>query len=173
MWDNLFSSVDLLQKGFDAANLRYQTIANNIANVDTPGFQSSEVDFESLMSDALGLDEESNALTRSGSLQLTATDEDHIATAGQARMEATDGAHADSADGLSMTATDDKHYASAAEDDDVTAQVTTDDVSLRYDENSVDIESEMTELVKNTMFYYSLTAKTNSEFTKLKTVINA
>lgn len=43
------SSFQRLQSGLDAANLRNNVIANNIANVDTPHFKRSEVSFESLL----------------------------------------------------------------------------------------------------------------------------
>ncbi|MGM1045294.1 flagellar basal-body rod protein FlgB [Paenibacillus uliginis N3/975] len=43
------SSFQRLQSGLDAANLRNQVLANNIANVDTPYFKRSDVAFESLL----------------------------------------------------------------------------------------------------------------------------
>jgi len=43
----------LLTRGMDAAALRQQVIADNIANVDTPGFKAQGVRFESLLSDAV------------------------------------------------------------------------------------------------------------------------
>jgi flagellar basal-body rod protein FlgB len=53
MWDDLFAATDLLQKGMHASWTRNAVIRNNIANAETPGFKSSEVVFESLISDAL------------------------------------------------------------------------------------------------------------------------
>lgn len=53
MWDDLFQSADLLQKGLQASWTRNAVIRNNIANAETPGFKTSEVVFESLISDAL------------------------------------------------------------------------------------------------------------------------
>ncbi len=52
----LFSSQVLvsLKKGLDAGALRQRVIANNIANVNTPGFKKSAVEFESLLKAALG-----------------------------------------------------------------------------------------------------------------------
>ncbi len=55
MWNDLFSSVNLLEKGLGATWLRNEVISNNIANVDTPGFKASEVEFETLMADAPGI----------------------------------------------------------------------------------------------------------------------
>jgi flagellar basal-body rod protein FlgB len=42
-------SIPQLQQGMDAAALRQKVIANNIANVATPGFQASHVAFEELL----------------------------------------------------------------------------------------------------------------------------
>ena len=53
MWDNMFKSVDLLQKGLSASWSRNAVIRNNIANVETPGFKASDLEFESLLADAL------------------------------------------------------------------------------------------------------------------------
>ena len=53
MWDGMFKSVDLLQKGLSAAWTRNAIIRNNIANVETPDFKASDLEFESLMAQAL------------------------------------------------------------------------------------------------------------------------
>ncbi len=42
-----------LKKALDGLSLRAQTIANNVANVDTPNFKSSEVTFEQDLQAAL------------------------------------------------------------------------------------------------------------------------
>ena len=43
----------LVRLGLDVAVLRHQVIANNIANVHTPGFLPGRVHFESLLSEAV------------------------------------------------------------------------------------------------------------------------
>jgi len=53
MWDNLFKPMDLLQQGLSAAWTRNAVIRNNIANVETPGFKASDVEFETLMARAI------------------------------------------------------------------------------------------------------------------------
>jgi len=53
LFDKLFSSTSYLEKGLDASWLRDQVISNNIANVSTPGFKSSRVEFESIFKSAL------------------------------------------------------------------------------------------------------------------------
>jgi len=74
MLDNLFSSVNTLQKGLNASWLRNEVISNNIANVDTPGFKTSQVQFEDLMAEA--------ADEGKGGLKMTVTDENHIQGSG-------------------------------------------------------------------------------------------
>ena len=70
MLDNLFSSVNTLQKGLNASWLRNEVISNNIANVDTPGFKSSRVNFEDLMAEAAGAE--------NGGIPLAVTNDRHI-----------------------------------------------------------------------------------------------
>jgi flagellar basal-body rod protein FlgB len=43
----------LLERTLNAASLRQAVIANNIANVDTPRFKKSEVQFESLLQQSM------------------------------------------------------------------------------------------------------------------------
>lgn len=47
------SVTSLLERGLDATTLRGKVIANNLANVNTPGFRRSTVEFESLLDNAL------------------------------------------------------------------------------------------------------------------------
>ncbi len=53
MLEGAFGGIDLLQKGMDASWTRNNVITNNIANVDTPGFKSSSVNFETAMKRAM------------------------------------------------------------------------------------------------------------------------
>ena len=59
MLNDLFTNVNLLQSGLDAAWTRNGVIMNNIANVDTPDFKTSSVAFETAMKQALEADENS------------------------------------------------------------------------------------------------------------------
>ncbi|HYG57224.1 MAG TPA: flagellar basal body rod protein FlgB [Symbiobacteriaceae bacterium] len=43
----------VLEQSMKAAGLRHQVIANNIANVNVPGFQASEVSFEEHLKEAI------------------------------------------------------------------------------------------------------------------------
>lgn len=54
----MFFSHDLINisliKQLDASSLRQQTIADNVANINTPGFKKSQVNFEDALKKALG-----------------------------------------------------------------------------------------------------------------------
>ncbi len=50
---DIFDNVSSLQKGLGASWTRNSVISSNIANVDTPGFKSSSVEFESAYKQAL------------------------------------------------------------------------------------------------------------------------
>lgn len=134
MWNDLFSSVNVLEKGIDATWLRNEVINNNIANADTPGFKASEVKFEEIMAASLGTD--------GSGVQLKATNENHISAAGNSISDL---------------------------EPEVVTETST---STGVDENNVDIESEMVALAKNSIEYYTLVSKVNSEFKKLNTAIN-
>lgn len=61
----------LLKKGIEVNNKRYQVIANNIANADTPGFKRSNVNFEAELKRAFEMENDQ-------SLQASVTNEKHI-----------------------------------------------------------------------------------------------
>lgn len=50
---NAFDYINVLDKAADAAALRNQLIANNIANQDTPGYKRQDVNFEEQLRKAL------------------------------------------------------------------------------------------------------------------------
>jgi len=43
----------VLERALDAASLRQQLLVNNIANVDTPGFKRSDIDFNAALRQAM------------------------------------------------------------------------------------------------------------------------
>ena len=51
---NVYSYVNVLNKAADASWLREETIANNLANVNTPGYKRKDVDFQSVLRRELG-----------------------------------------------------------------------------------------------------------------------
>jgi flagellar basal-body rod protein FlgB len=53
MWDRLFVGVNMLEQGMQASWTRNAVLRNNIANAETPGFKSSDVEFESIFANSL------------------------------------------------------------------------------------------------------------------------
>lgn len=51
---NAFDYINVLDKAMDAAWLRNDAIANNIANIDTPGYKRQDISFEAELERALG-----------------------------------------------------------------------------------------------------------------------
>lgn len=59
----------IMKKAMDAASLRQEVIANNIANVNTAGYKAQKVSFEEAMKAAAGLD---------GGISMEKTREGHL-----------------------------------------------------------------------------------------------
>lgn len=128
MISKLFSGIEKLDAGMDASWKRNEVIANNIANVNTPGFKRSYVEFESFYKNA-GDD----------TFKLKQTREGHMDSGG-------------------------------LETDD--ARVVKDSsTSMRMDDNNVDIDSEMSDLAVNVIYYNALSQKVAGEISLLKTAI--
>lgn len=51
---NAFDYINVMDKAADASWLRENAIANNVANMDTPGYKRLDVDFESALKKELG-----------------------------------------------------------------------------------------------------------------------
>lgn len=51
---NAFDYINIMDKAADASWIRENVIANNIANVDTPGYKRQDVDFQSALEKELG-----------------------------------------------------------------------------------------------------------------------
>jgi len=49
MWDRIFKPMDVMQRGLSASWTRNAVIRNNLANIETPHFKASYVEFESLL----------------------------------------------------------------------------------------------------------------------------
>jgi flagellar basal-body rod protein FlgB len=56
-WENQMSKtnniIDVLEAGIKAENLRQKTIANNIANLETPGYRRLDVKFKQLLAKSI------------------------------------------------------------------------------------------------------------------------
>lgn len=62
--------LSVLQKGLDASSMRQKVLTNNVANIDTPNFKRSDVDFQAVLGAALG--------KKSRVLPLKMTDSKHM-----------------------------------------------------------------------------------------------
>lgn len=62
--------INILEKSLNASSLRQKVLTNNIANVDTPEFKRSDVDFNKVLGEAIGHVE--------GELPLKITSERHL-----------------------------------------------------------------------------------------------
>lgn len=59
----------VLAKGLDCAGVRHKVIADNLANVETPGFTRSEVSFEDQLKSALDSKNDEEAMDQLSSLE--------------------------------------------------------------------------------------------------------
>ena len=151
MFDNMFKPVDLLQRGLSAAWTRNAVIRNNIANVETPGFKASDVEFESLLAQSLFSSGFKGAKTHERHIDIGAyntfkgamTHQGHIQIGSYNEFWSTD-----------------------------PRIVRREDLSMRMDENNVDIESENVKLAQNSIWYNTLLEKMNSELRRLKMAIS-
>ena len=151
MFDNLFKSTDLLQKGLSAAWTRNAVIRHNIANVETPGFKASDVEFETLLAKAI---EDTGYGFRGAS-----THEWHIDNKGFVGSK-THEKHLDIGSGV------------VAGIESVEPRlVKRRNLSMRMDGNNVDIEDENVKLAQNTIYHNTLLEKMNSELRRLRLAI--
>ena len=72
--------LNVLQKGLEASSLRQQVLSDNIANVDTPNFKRSDVDFQVVLNQALGNDSGELPLKQTSKLHLPGITEDSSST---------------------------------------------------------------------------------------------
>lgn len=119
----------VLEKGLEASDIRQRVLANNVANVDTPDFKRSDVDFEAVF----------NAML----------DEEKI---------------------LPLKMTVPKHLPGAVRDNGL-GIVTDDTVSLRIDNNNVDIDREMANVAENGYYHNSLTRAISDQLGLFRTVL--
>ncbi len=157
MLNGIFSQTNLLEKGMDAAWKKNEVIANNIANNDTADFKASHVEFESVFRDILegdsdsffstdGSDGSNSNLSQSGALI-------------QEFKQNVSGSFGSS--GSSMPT-----------DQAITANIVQDGDMSQLNGNSVDLDSEMSELAQNSILYNTLSYSVSKELARIKTVLN-
>jgi len=135
MWDRMFRGMDVMQRSLSASWTRNAVIRNNIANIETPNFKASSLEFESLLANA-----------------------------------------ARNVTGFRSTRTHPMHKEFSRERGTEILNVMprlyqTRGLSMRFDGNNVDIESENVALAQNSLFYNTVTEKLNSEIRRLRTAI--
>ncbi len=119
----------VLEQALGASALRHRVIANNIANVNTPGFKKSDVVFEDKLAEAM------------------------------------------SGKPLPMARTHAGHLPGRQGDAFAPSVVTDTTTSLRTDGNNVDIDAEMANVAKNTLYYEAVASQLNRYFSNLKSAI--
>lgn len=78
MFDKISNSLKILEKSLDASLLRNEVIAQNIANVDTPGYKKRTVKFEEYLSAALKGSNFKGFMTNSKHIPIGGDDVDSI-----------------------------------------------------------------------------------------------
>jgi len=143
------STLNALERALDGATLRHEALANNIANVNTPGFKRSDVGFSGRLDGALAEgDRPGLSLLRAG------------AQGGPAGPRAPRGPGAGGAGDAGAAATDEWG-----------PRVVTDaQTSARTDGNNVDIEVEMAEMSENSVWYQALLRQVSEKFSRLRLV---
>ena len=150
VFGKLFNQTNLIQKSLDASWYKNEVIAQNIANVDTPGYKSKSVSFDEEFRAALQ-SEEAKALPRTGVSLRDRAVSDSI----RRGPELSDRLTASRRDPLAVQPT--------------VYQNNT--YTMKMDGNNVDVESELNEAGKNTLYYYTMLNKITSEMGRIKTAI--
>jgi flagellar basal-body rod protein FlgB len=121
-------NLEIITRALNGSARRGELIANNLANVSTPGYKRQDIDFKTALKKEMGSDT---------SISLETTKRNHLAFS--------------------------KQYASV--------QNAENNRMSRNDGNSVDIEVEMAELAKNSIYYNVMTNRAAGHFSTLNQVI--
>jgi flagellar basal-body rod protein FlgB len=143
--------MELVSKALDGHSKRHAAISSNLANVDTPRYKRKDTPFEGTLKSML----ESHAEKKSPQQSLASNNHP-----------------------LAMTATLPGHYGNQAF---LSAEISnspeippieeTGNYQFRNDENSVDVESEMVQLARNTERYSALSKMESNLFSGIRSVI--
>ncbi|MDR2006590.1 MAG: flagellar basal body rod protein FlgB [Acidaminococcales bacterium] len=138
------ANIRTLESALRVSSLRQKVLSNNIANVDTPLFKRSEVLFETYLKDYLDyLEKEKKPEPAEKKLAMTATNSRHIVPRKEVLPEPFLGA----------------------------VVRTVNENVMRTDGNNVDIDSEMADMAKNTIYYQAIAQRIGGYFTTMRTVI--
>jgi flagellar basal-body rod protein FlgB len=138
----------VMNKALDGLSKRHKAIASNLANVDTPHYKRRDVSFEGALSHAIRDVKGQGALGR----RQASNDE-------QLPMRVSRGEHIPIGH-------------SAASIEDVNPAISeTQDMEYRMDGNSVDVETEMVQLAKNTERFNAVAKMESGYFRGLRSII--
>jgi len=150
MLNRLLKHVNLMEKGLDASWKRNQAIANNLANIDTPGYKRSDIDFKSEYNNQIKSNSKTSELSQKFKTEIV------LSQKPKSKNNPTNQLPEKNLDSVSS----------------FSAQKSTDSKSaIRMDGNNVDIDHEMTELAKNAILYDSLTFSISKEIGRIKYII--
>ena len=124
--------VSLFSRALDYASTRQEVLANNIANINTPGYKRHDVSFDDVLAEAEG-----GAFARIADIKRTARHMFVEGKLGSSSVEIT----------------------------------TPDGGAMRVDGNNVDMDSEMSTLAQNQVYYQTISQMTTGAFSDLKAVI--
>lgn len=163
----LFEHVDKMAAALDGFALKHQVIANNLANVNTPGFQRMDVSFSTVL-DELFSDEPTPAMpTESGSLHRRMATGDLNAGFMQASYQF-DEAWGQMGPQAPVSAAFDMEPKPTMK----RLMAQTPGV-MRLDGNGVSVEREVGEMVRNSMMYNLFSQKASGSIKTLKEIIQA
>jgi flagellar basal-body rod protein FlgB len=138
----------VMNKALDGLSKRHKAIASNLANVDTPNYKRRDVSFEGALNHAIR-----EAKSHGVSSRKQASNDDP----------------------LPMQVSRAEHFPignAASSIDDVNPAISeTENLEFRLDGNSVDVETEMVQLAKNTERFNALAKMESGYFKGLRAVI--
>lgn len=136
----------VLTEAIDGLSNRQALISGNLANIDTPGYQPKTIDFETaLQSEVASMNDSTNNMLPNQA-----------------------GPSAD----VAMKTTDSRHFSlGASVTDGTSSTVSGSNENLRNDNNTVDLETEMTSLTETQLKYSATSRLLTSKYSQLFTVL--
>jgi flagellar basal-body rod protein FlgB len=152
-------AINALDSALGRTALRGAALANNLANVNTPGYKRLDVEFDAALAEAMAVSRgpAGPVVPAASRMPMTLTSAGHMAGGAHASPPAP-GLH-----GSSASIAGAGHGQAKV----VRAGGTT----LRSDGNNVDIEAEMAMLAENTIYYQALVQQLNSSLDLLRLAI--
>jgi len=143
-------TTDTMSKALDGLSQRQRAISGNLANADTPNYKRRDVSFEGALNHAL------KAQRNQGEQNLHVRSNDEVMG-----LKTTHAGHFNVGD-FNIKSLDDVSM-------DIEEQG---NIEYRKDGNSVDVESEMVQLSRNTQRYTAITTLQSRNYRTLKSMIN-